>query len=97
MRVTTRATCRDCRETVQWVTMTYGKSRMIDVVPSAGGNVILIGPVDVIVNGRRIESVLAAKVDGDELREAARRHGAELHRFHLESCPANRQRQERHR
>lgn len=90
-RVSNRSECRDCKRTIRWVRMTYGKPRPIDPDPSSLGDVVLIGPVH--VEGR--DSTLAARVTDQAVRDAVREAGGHLYRFHLETCAAARERLDR--
>lgn len=85
-----RAACRDCKQTVQWVTMTYGKARMIDIEPSAFGDVAVIR--DVELAGRK--TYLAVRITDDAQQAAYRAAGGRLYRFHLATCPERRDRLE---
>lgn len=85
-----RTECRDCKATTLWVTMTYGKARMLDSGPHEAGEVLVYFSDAIDGEGRRIR--IGAKL-GDEAIKLARLADAPLYRFHLDTCPANRSRE----
>lgn len=85
-----RAECRECHQTILWVTMSYGKSRSLDPQPHERGEVLVYFSDETDDKGRRIR--IGTKLD-EETCKLARRAGAPLYRFHFQTCPNNRTRE----